>query len=276
MKYIYLTLQYLFKLDKGKRFLFLMLFALPPCLALAYFFPITGYFDWFISYTGNYTSYPELWLSLMNRNSLQIGLLILGYILLVISISAITTIIIRSLRIGKFQVKSLFYLINENFFPALYLITFFIISLILFQSLICLFLFLWQTLPGITLGFILSIAITLIGLVLMTLGYSNMVLWLPIMSINGLRPLPALGTSYSKNNTTKKSVFVAYLLAIVFVLMMGYLSYTFKNAWYLSWIINAISYAFMTIYFSTLSILAFFDIEGITREDLVKRPYLRR
>lgn len=276
MKYFYLTLQYIFKLDRGKRFVFLMLFALPASLTLAHFFPITGYFQWFVNYSADYTTYSTLWLSLMNRSTFQVGLLILGYALLIMAVSAITTIIIRSVRIGKFQVKSLFYLINENFFPAFYLITFFILSLILFQSLVCLFLFLWQILPGVVLGYVLSLLITLIGLILVTWAFSNLVLWLPIMSINGLKPFPAIGTAYSKNNTTKKNFFVAYILAIVFLLIIGFVSYLFNKIWYISWIIDALNYAFLTVYFATLSILAYFDIEGITREDLVRKPYLRR
>ena len=118
MKYISLTLQYLFKLDNGKRFLALFLFALPPGLVLSYYFPITGYLDWFVNYSGNYASYSDLWLSLVERDTLKIGLLILGYILVIFSVSAITTLTVRSARIGKFQVKSVFYLINENFFSV--------------------------------------------------------------------------------------------------------------------------------------------------------------
>jgi hypothetical protein len=45
---------------------------------------------------------------------------------------------------------------------------------------------------------------------------------------------------------------------------------------YISWIINTLNYAIATVFFVVLSILSYFDIEGITREDLVKRPYLRR
>ncbi|MGI6523189.1 MAG: hypothetical protein ACOX2Y_04850 [Christensenellales bacterium] len=133
MKYLFLTLQYLFRLDSGKRFLALLLIALPPCILLAYFFPITGYFEWFFNYSGDYGSYSALWLSLAQRDSLGLGFLVLGYILLVLSVSAITTAVARSVRIGKFQLKNFLYLINENFFPSFYTITFFIIALMVAQ-----------------------------------------------------------------------------------------------------------------------------------------------
>lgn len=276
MKYIYLTFQYLFKIDKGKRFLSLLFFAIPSCLVLAYYFPITGYFEWFMNYTGDYSSYSALWLSLVERDSLKLGLLLLGYILLIFSVSAIATLTIRSVRIGKFQIKNPFYLINENFFPSFYLMTFFMISLIIVQSLVCLFLFLWQTLPGYTLGYILSILIMLISLFFTTFIYSGMCLWLPLMSINGLRPFKAIGITYSKTHKERKLLFVTYLLAMSVIVLIGFIAYIFRDIWYIKWLINTANYAIATVFFAVLSILSYFEIEGIAREDLIKRPYLRR
>lgn len=276
MKYIYLTLQYLFRIDKGKRFLSLLLFAIPSCLVLAYYFPITGYFEWFMHYTGDYSSYSDLWMSLVERDSLRLGLLFLGYVLLIFSVSAITTLTIRSVRIGKFQIKSPFYLINENFFPSFYLMTFFIVSLVIVQSLVCLFLFLWQTLPGYILGYILSIAIMLISLFLATFLYSGMCLWLPLMSINGLKPFKALGITFSKTHEQKKHLYIAFLFAIAITLLLGFIAFIFREIWYVKWLINTLNYTMATVYFTVLTILAYFDIEGIAREDLIKRPYLRR
>ncbi|HHT83172.1 MAG: hypothetical protein ACOYEC_01850 [Christensenellales bacterium] len=276
MKYISLTLQYLFKLDNGKRFLALFLFALPPGLVLSYYFPITGYLDWFVNYSGNYASYSDLWLSLVERDTLKIGLLILGYILVIFSVSAITTLTVRSARIGKFQVKSVFYLINENFFPSFSLMTVFLISLIVFQSLLCLFFFLWQIIPGITVGYVLAIFTAVIGLLIFIYTLAGASLWLPIMSINGLKPFKALAVSYYKTRKEKNKLFTAYLIAFAVIIALGFVAYLFAKVWYVKWLINALNYTMAALFFTVMSILTLFEIDGITREDLVKRPYLRR
>lgn len=276
MKYFYLTMQYLFRLDKGKRFLTLFLFALPSCLMLAVFFPVTGYFEWLFDYSGAYANYGQLWLSLMQRDTFMTGLLIVAYLLLVFSISAITTIVIKSIRIGKFQIKSLFYLINENFFPSLALVTAVIISLLFSHSLICLFLFTWQYIPFAIVSYILSMLSFLLIFFLLTFVCSKLVLWLPIMSINGLSPFRALEAAISKTYPKKRNMFVAYLIPILLLLASGILAYLFRTVGILDFVINVISYTIITVYFCVLSLLAFFEIEGITREDLVKRPYLRR
>ncbi|MFA6766452.1 MAG: hypothetical protein WCS45_05410 [Clostridia bacterium] len=276
MKYLFLTLQYLFRLDSGKRFLALLLIALPPCILLAYFFPITGYFEWFFNYSGDYGSYSALWLSLAQRDSLGLGFLVLGYILLVLSVSAITTAVARSVRIGKFQLKNFLYLINENFFPSFYTITFFIIALMVAQSLIGLFLFLWQSLPTLTASFVVSIIFVLISLLLLVWAYSGLALWLPIMSINGLKPHKAIAASYSKTHNQRRELLISYIIIVAGIVLIGLISYLFGDVWYISWIINTLNYAIATVFFVVLSILSYFDIEGITREDLVKRPYLRR
>ncbi len=276
MKYFYLTLQYLFKLDKGKRFLTLFLLALPACLLLAAFFPVTGYFEWLFDYSGAYENYGQLWLSLMQRESFMVGLLIIAYLLLVFSISAITTVVTKSIRIGKFQIKSLFYLINENFFPSLSLVTAVIISLLLTHSLICLFLFTWQYLPLAAVGYIMSMLSFLAIFLLLTFVFSKLVLWLPIMSINGLRPFRAMEAAISKIYPKKRNMFVAYLIPVVLLLASGILAYLFRTVGILDYVINVISYTIIFVYFCVLSLLAYFEIEGITREDLAKRPYLRR
>lgn len=276
MKYIAITLQYLFRIDKGKRFLSLLLFALPSSLVLAYYFPITGYFDWFNNYTGSYISYSELWLSLVQRDTLKVGLLFLGYFLMILSVSAISTLTIRSVRIGRFQIKSPFYLINENFFSSFFLITFFILGWITVQSLLCLFLFLWQILPGYAVGFILSIIIMLISLFLATLFFTRVSLSLPLMCINGLKPLKSIGLAFSKTYPHKNKLLIAYIVAVIGILLLGFVAFIFQKIWYVKLIINTLNYACAIVFFSVLSILSYFDIEGISREDLIKRPYLRR
>lgn len=276
MKYLYLTLQYLFKIDKGKRFLSLLIFAIPSCFVLAYYFPITGYMEWILNYTGNYSSYSELWLSLVERDTFKLGLLLIGSILLILSISTVTTLTIRSVRVGKMQVNNVFFLVNENFFPSFFMMSFFILSLLLLQSVICLFLFLWQTISSFILSYILSLIILFLALILAIFICSRMALWLPLMSINGIKPIKALGISFAKTHPHRKSLFVTYLCLIIIIVSLGIVAFFLGDIWYLKWLINALNYTIATVFFVVTSILAYFDIEGITREDLIKRPYLRR
>ncbi len=276
MKYFYLTIQYLFQLDKGKRFLTLFLYALPACLVLSAFFPITGYFEWLFGHGSAYANYGELWLSLVQRDTFKLGLLIAVYFLLILSVSAITTTIIRSLRVGKFQVKSLFYIINENFLPSLWMVSATMIGLLVFHSLFGLFLFTWQFIPNVALSYALSMISFLLCLSLLTFVFSKLALWLPIMSINGLRPFRAMESAISKTHQKKKNMFVAFSIAVLLLLAAGTIAFFFRAVGILDFVINVVTYTIMLVYYCALSLLAYFDIEGITREDLAKRPYLRR
>ncbi|MGI6523188.1 MAG: hypothetical protein ACOX2Y_04845 [Christensenellales bacterium] len=96
------------------------------------------------------------------------------------------------------------------------------------------------------------------------------------MSINGLKPHKAIAASYSKTHNQRRELLISYIIIVAGIVLIGFISYLFGDVWYISWIINTLNYAIATVFFVVLSILSYFDIEGITREDLVKRPYLRR
>lgn len=277
MRYFRQTLQYLFAFDKGIRFIKLLLIALPAAAAIGYYFPITGYLEWFASFTENgFATYGEMWLQLVSKDSLQLLILIAGYILLIAAISAICTLIMRSIRLGKFQFKSIFFLINENVFPGFFIATFLLVSLLSYHSLICLFLFLWQKVLLKTAALIVSIITMLLGLTLLMLAYSTQALWLPIMAYYGVRSGKALGLSISKGRAHIPQLFMCYMFLLMVVLGLGLLCMLIRSAWYVTWIINSLSYAFAIVYIVTLSMVSFFDIEGIPREDLAKKPYLWR
>lgn len=276
MRYFRLTLQYLFKMGKDLRFPVLFLFAFPSAAAIGYYFPITGYINWFADFSVNsFTSYGNMWLSLISRDSLQLAILFIGYILLMMSLSVITTLIIRSMRTGTFQLKNVFGLINENFIPGFFVATVFFISLITFHSLACLFLFLWQKIFHLALALTLSVATVLILLTLLLLCMATQALWMPLMAYYGKSPFKAMTVSIVKSRGKTAQLISFYSIIFAIILGFGLLGTLVKNIW-AAWMLNTVSYALSMVLLSTLGVVTFFDIEGITREDLVKRPYLRR
>lgn len=278
MRKFVLTLQYLFKIGKDMRFFILFLFAFPSAALMAYFFPISGFYDVLLAQKlGEFSSYGDLWLMFAGRNSLQFMILAVAFVLLTASVSLMTTLITRSMRVGKFQMHNPLYLINENVFPALAISTSLIVASFATHSLISLFIFLWYKLFGAGIAaYAISITTVLIVLIIFAFGASALILWLPIMTYYGLTPPKAFALALKKFYPYSKEFFSTYLIILVLVLLFGFLGFLVQGVRWATWLLNAVGYTLATEFLVTFCIVAFFDTEGIEREDLAKKPYLRR
>ena len=119
MKYFIKTCEYLFKLEKGKRFFLLFLFALPIGVAIAAAMPQGSLINWLSDFNAA-TSFREAWSYNGNINILVSGLAVpITFVLILFFLSVMTTVISRSLRVGVFKAESVFRDCNESFIPVL-------------------------------------------------------------------------------------------------------------------------------------------------------------
>ena len=119
MIYFKKTLEYLFKLEKGKRFLFLFLIALPAGFGAAITAPHHVYKQWIETFeVGNLDFLSAL---MFGGTASPLRVVIAGAItivLLLFSISVMASVISRNLRVGVFSVnRRLLREFNEAFLP---------------------------------------------------------------------------------------------------------------------------------------------------------------
>ena len=275
MDYFSKTFNYIFSHGKGKRFLVFALFAALPAAGLAYYFPASN----LIHYLFNYRDFPhaswgELWLNLFPVKPLGFLFIFLAFVLFVFFFSAITTIVTRHLRIGKFSVPKLSALFNENFFPALHFSFFVAVTLVIIHTFCTFFLYLW-TFTYLWLTITLSVFTIVVFVTLATYLYAAVTLWLPIMSLNGSSWLKSLQTAFIRSRGQTRKFLLSYAILLVIILIFGFAAFFTRHVWYVSWIITTVSYILLVVFTVNYSIISYFEVESITREDLIRSPYLR-
>jgi hypothetical protein len=276
MKYLNLTFDYLFKRGKGKHFLVFAMFALIPCAVMAYFFPASKLVGLFTNYnTVTFTSYGAIWLNIFSHTRLSLIAAICSFILFGFCCASICSIITRHFRVNDFSIPKVFHSMNENFFPALTVIVFVYLLILIMHSIGCLFIYLWFSLSTKVIGLILAIIFELLCILVGVYIISALTLWLPIMSFNGLPMFRAMSTAFYKSRSFQKHVFVGTLFPIIVTLCVCIVAY-FIQIWYISWILNTFAYIFAVVVIITLDFVTFCEVEGVSREDLLQSPYKRR
>lgn len=277
MKYLNLTFDYLFKRGKGKHFLVFSLFALLPSAVMAYFFPASNLIGLFANYnTVTLTSYGSLWLNIYSQTSWAIVAVICSFILYGFCYSSICSIITRHFRVNDFSIPKIFHSMNENFFPALTVLVFVYLLILIMHSIGCLFIYLWFSLANKIAGLILAVSFELLCILGGIYIISALTLWLPIMSFSGLPMFKAMSTAFYKSRSFQKDVFVGSLIPVLFALCLCIASYFVSKLWYISWILNTFAYIFVIVVIITLDFVTFCEVEGVSREDLIQSPYKRR
>lgn len=274
MKYIKSTLQFLFILDKGKRLLYMFLMLVPASIIVSLVFPLDIYIKWIVNYDVPYESFSLLWSSLL-PSTLRVDLFILALLLVVISYSAISTLTLRCFRVGVFNAKGYLRAANDNFFPAFYLISSVIIFYVFWQFVLALFLYLFQTFNSVLLTVIFSSILMIIWAIGLIFLLVPVIVWFPIMAINGVSPFKALGIAIQKVNPKTLSIAFSIAFIIAAIILINILS-GFLNFNFVSIIINTLTFSFGFCYIVVLSMIVYFDIEGLSREDISRSLYFSR
>ncbi len=272
-----MTFDYLFRRGKGKHFLVFALFALLPSAVMAFFLPASNLVGLFANYsTVALKNYGTLWLTLFSHARWAPIALISSFILYGFCYASMCAMITRHFRVNDFSIPKIFHSMNEYFFPALTVLVFVCLLILIMHTVGCLFIYLWFSLPSKIAGLVLGIVSELLVIAGGIYVIAALTLWLPTMAFNGLPMIRAMSTAFYKSRTFQKKAFSCTLIPALISICLCIAAYFAGRAWYITWILNTLSYLFCIVVLVTLDFVTFCEVEGIPREDLLQSPYKRR
>ena len=269
MLYLKKTFQYLFKLEKGKRFLLLFLIAL-PCGVGAYFTaPTYVYHNWLKDFSVGDKSYLSA--LFFNGNASPLRVLIAGVIttiILMFCISVMASVVSRNLRVGVFSInRRLMMEFNEAILPTFYAVLSAMGVVIVGKLLLATLIVLFQTITNVVLSAILSTFALFLNIALVCYAISVAILYLPYMTFNGLRPMVALAQSANRvGGRVGARIFGAVFCPILVIYVIGALVGMAEN-FIASIVVESVLYATALVYLLTLSFISYYEINELPRED---------
>lgn len=274
MKYLKQTFAYLFLIERGKRVLLLYLLSIPVGISFAMMFPSYPFLQWVLRADAEASGFWSNFTYGINGYVYWIGA---GALLLtfVVFVALASTVVSRSMRMGKFRIVSVLADINDGFFPAAYMALTVIAAVTLLKTASSLVVGLWFRLSNPVLVSILNGACTVaIGVVAMYLA-TVLVAYFPLMIVNGLKPYSAFINSVRKCVRHKKHLFVGIFLPVATVTVGGILVSLAANP-LASVLFDSFTYAFLVAYFIPFVLIAYYEIEGIGREDFTREYFFRK
>lgn len=271
MKHINTTLKYLFSIEKGKRYLCLFVMILPLSFLFACEVPMGNFINWIKTFTigGDFKSVFLIFVEFKWKTYLLI--IVLG----VFGLSIISTIISRSLRVGKFYIDNIIRETNESFFPAVYICAIALGMYLMLKILNTSFLYLWQLIPSQILALLLTIIFLSLTFIVFLIIVAMLLLCLPIMVFKGVRPYTAVGESIQKTSREFFKLLGAVVLPTLLALFLGVMFSLIGNR-LLSIIIDTIVYGTTAIYYVTLSFVSFYNVENLPRVDIPRSYYYKK
>ncbi len=268
MIYFKRTLEYLFKLEKGKRFLFLFLLGLPVGVGAAITAPHYVYNEWLANFTVGNRNFLDAMMFNGVANPLRVLIAgIVTFVLLLVCISIMASVISRNLRVGVFSVNRLFIEFNEAIFPTFFAVTSMMLVVILGKVLLGVLLVLFQTFGNVLLSQILSVFALTLNVALVCYAVSVGILYLPSMTINGLRPLVAFAESANKLGGRKGgAMFLSIFLPMLLNYVIGGLVSIAQNL-IVSFVVESVCYTLSLVYLVTMSFISYYEINDLPRED---------
>lgn len=271
MRYYIDTLSYLFVRGKGKRFLAFFAFALVPSLILAYglrteavlknLFANPVYHNWselFLAYFPSKRSFTTIFV---------------GLIVFVLSTACISGAVIRHFRVGDFSAKQIGKSFNDYALPAFLYTAMNLITYFVAYVLYSLFAYMWYTLTSPSAYIALTIISFFVILSVLLYGVSSITTWLPLMCIKGVYTPNSLSAAFYQSRGKQKYFLPGHIFATLILMITGVISYFVSKIWYVSWIINAVGFAFSYTFSIIFIITAYFGESGLPREDLKVNPY---
>lgn len=274
MQYLKESLRYIFVQGKGKHLLLLLLFGIVPSALFGYALPAEKILLNVIS-PPEYSWWGELWLShtIGYRGLVNSGIAIL---LLFVTTACMCSIIVKHFRIGTFGMPSVLTASNDYFLPCLIYTLSNVIAYLFAYTLYTVFAYMWYIyFSPVAYAILCCISLVAIGFALFYY-VSSIVLWLPTMTIKGLRGKTAFTTAIYQTRGKQKKLLPGKFFIVLLLTACTLISYFFSKIWYISWIINTVFYAFAYVYSIVHIIIVYFGENYLPREDLARSPYKRR
>lgn len=271
MKYFSVTTEYLFKLEKGKRFIVLFLLSLPVGIAMSFANPIGALYGWLKGYTAGGDSFEDVWtfLGAVPASVSGVGIAA-AFILMLFFMSVSSTVISRSLRVGVFGIKGVFRDFNEGFIPVLQAVFGYTVAVLLIKVVATALMLLAQGTSNVVLSAILSVGFLLLAYFAVASLMSIGIMYLPYMTFNGLNSFNAFTAACSgaSGKTFYKMLgAVVVPMAVCFAIMFAV--GVAGNRW-ASLVVESVLNSAIVTYYLTLAFLSYYEILGLVREDYPK------
>jgi len=278
MLYFKKTIEYLFKLENGKRFFLLFLIAIPCGIGVYFTAPTYVYHNWLADFTVGDKSFLSALFFNGHANPLRV--LIAGVIVvfvLMFCISVMASIVSRNLRVGVFSInRRLMMEFNEAIIPSFYAVLMAMLTVIVGKLILATLIVLFQTINNVVLSAILSTLALFLNIVLVCYAISVAILYLPYMTFNGLRPFVALAQSANRvGGRVGARMFGAVVVPIVLVYVIGALVGMAKS-FIASIIVESVLYAATLVYLLTLSFVSYYEINELPREDYPREYFFTK
>ncbi len=271
MKYFKATAEYLFKLEKGKRFLTLFLLSLPVGVALAAASPVGRLYVWLSGYSTGIGSFAEVWCFQSAVSSLHTGVgIAAAFVLMLFFMSVSSTVVSRSLRVGVFGIKGVFRDFNEGFIPVLQAVFGYTLTALLIKIVMTALMLLAQGVSNIVLSAILSVFFMVLAYALMMLLMSIGITYLPYMTFNGLNSFSAY-TAASSSVSGKKftGVFLSVAVPTAVAFALSFVVGVARNA-VASFAVESLLNSVLITYYVALAFITYYEVLGLVREDYPK------
>ena len=268
MKYFKKTMEYLFVLEKGKRFLTIFLLFLPVGFVAAFAAPNAVVFKWLSNFTVGDTDFWHAWCLNGNLNwPITLGGLCVAVIFIMFFFSVVSTVVARSMRVGVFKLSVIFREFNENFFPVM-AATFMYgaITLIIKAILTALFV-MFQTFEDATVAALFSCVAGILAFLLLCFMVTIGVMYLPFMVFNGLRSFHAFTASASKiTGKLQIKMFFTVTIPVTVCVAVGVAVGAARNA-VASIVVETVTYTLVFTYLVALTFVSYYEILELQRED---------
>ncbi len=268
MQYFKKTMEYLFVLEKGKRFLTIFLLFLPVGFVAAFAAPNAVVFKWLSNFTVGDTDFWHAWCLNGNLNrDVTLGGLCVAVVFIMFFFSVISTVVARSMRVGVFKLSGIFREFNENFFPVMAATLMYGAITIVIKTLMTAFFVMFQTFEDVVVAALFSCVVGILSFFLLCFMATIGVLYLPFMVFNGLRSFHAFTASASKiTGKLQVKMFFAVTLPVLVCVGTGVAVGAARNV-IASVVVETVTYTLIFTYIVTLTFVSYYEILGLKRED---------
>ncbi len=274
MKYFKKTLEYLFKLEHGKRLLVLCLLAIPAGIAVAFTAPASVHYNYLKSFEISTLNFLNTF-ALGDVADLKFMVVagVVAFLGLIFGISVMSSVVSRNLRVGVFKLNlRLGYEINEAIIPSFSAIVTALILVIIAKILQAALYMLAHTFSSRVFAVVFFIFILILVLALVSYAISIGILYLPYMTINGLNPVVALTQSIHGTENTTGRLFLCVFIPVFLKYAIG-VAVAIAENFIISLVVESIMNVFVLVYLLTLSFVSYYEINELPREDYPRDYY---
>lgn len=267
MKYVKLTFQYI----KNRHFPKLVLISIIPAIILALLNSFSNTARYFLRFSSaNSSVFQDIYINSTSFSWQSMLRGITTVLLITLVVAFFINTIVRHMRTGRFSLAKVFSRINDSFLATLRLVIAAALCLFIYGLLNSMLIYFWGVITNhiVWLTLVLSIVSMTALFFVLLLIFSLLVLWVPTMVITGQPALSSLSSSIraGRKNRLNNLIFpIALPLLPTFALVYIIGIFDIK---FFTFVIDFIMSMILLLYYPVLSLVTYYDVMRMDREDL--------